>query len=343
MKYMDMNSKIGNLARRRLDFVSVFLYLACLLMQTLYAFEDKELSLVWEALSDINHPTLEDYQILDQYLEHGHRPYFDGLIAFKHAVEQDVRLARMRRFKLLGTHQEMPSFEIHKIVNPEKGEQPQRCILLYGSHHLTYPRMLRTALFELKECGYSGDVLVRIGGFPNVEAGGLKLCHIPYAFKVAFLKEAQRLGYKEVLWLDTSMRPLTDLQLIFDAIHTQGYFFSTIGSLTRNALWHNPEAVHSLGINEMLYPEIPHISSAILGLNIDNERAVQLLDAWFTETERVTPYMTFFPEEVSLSVMAWRLHCSPLFHLEQILCYDDEFYLLPKKRQLQFFFDRYRK
>jgi len=61
---------------------------------------------------------------------------------------------------------------------------------------------VRNLLSELGKCGYRGHLLLRIGGFPNVEKGGLKICHVPYAFKVAALLEARNLGFEEIFgWI----------------------------------------------------------------------------------------------------------------------------------------------
>jgi hypothetical protein len=212
--------------------------------------------------------------------------------------------------------------------------------VLFASHNRIYPEKVRTLLSELKEIGYSGHVLVRIGGFPNTQNGGLKLCHVPYAFKVAFLEEAKALGYKEVLWLDSSVHPLTNLEMVFSEIKRNGYFFTSLGSLQDNAPAHRSEAAEAMGISTMLYDKIPHISAIIFGVNLENPKALRFIEDWHSEMESVYPCLSWFPEELSLSVVTWRLRCKPFSWFGMIVCLENEVsWLLPQRPTIQAYFD----
>lgn len=255
------------------------------------------------------------------------------------------RLDIIQNIKWVGPNNELPVFEVHDLHVTE--ETKDRCILLYGSHNGPYSSKVRTLLEELEQCGYSGHVLLRIGGFPNVSAGGLKLCHIPYSFKVAFLREATLLGYKKILWLDTALHPLTDLEGIFSQIEKRGYYFTETGMLSRNHEYHLEEASLSLDIPLQLHNQIPHISAALIGLNMDCPEVVQFLDSWYEVTERLTPNINWLPEELSLSVMAWRSNFAPSASFSNIICHQVNvfslyFLLQPEQRRfpdLQFYLD----
>ena len=303
-----------------------------------FAYQDDELIHLWSQISDINHPTLEDYQRIDRYLTTGARPYLDRL---RYAVPFDrTRMGRIMALQLIGDSQVMPTIKQYDI-NVTEGTNG-RYILLYASNNGLYPEKARKVLQELKDVGYSGHVLLRLGGFPNVSFGGLKICHVPYAFKVAFLKEAQHLGCREVLWLDVALHPITDLNAIFEKIRERGYFFTYVGSLQDNNTTHLPLAAEAVGISCDLYPQIPHISSAILGFNMQNINAVQLLDAWYGVTEEVYPNMTWWPEELSLSVAAWYIGCRPLDWLGAVLCEEDELAHLEHRPTVQLYLDKLR-
>lgn len=298
---------------------------------SLHAFHDDELEDLWSSISDISNPTLEEYKAIERYIKEGKRPYLEPL-AFHD------RFIRIRNLQLIGDHNEMPIFEKHSMNIQEKSKN--RCIVLFASYNGIYPAKARQLLEELKACGYSGHVILRTGGFPNIEEQGLKICHVPYAFKVAFLLEAERLGYKEVLWLDTALHPLKNLEVIFSTIKEKGYFFTNVGFLSDNMSTHLPEAAASLGITTDHYHQIPHISSSILGLNMKNEKAVKLLRNWFEETERVLPYITCWPEELSLSVVAWRLLCKPYSWFGNCVCGEHELHMpIVQQRPLQFYID----
>lgn len=301
---------------------------------------DEELQNLWASIPDINHPTVSDYLSIERYLHTGRRPYLDLLRQKADSVDNNTkrRLKNILNFKLLGSNQEEPIFEVHN-VNPIE-ELNKRCILLYASFNSIYEQKLRRVLDELKSCGYSGDILVRIGGFPNVSNGGLKICHVPYSFKLAFLQEAKNRGYKEVLWIDTCMHPMCNLENIFSKIQKDGYFFTYAGKLRENMPGHLLEAAHFLGIDFEDYDTIYHFCSGILGLNMDHPKTIQLLDAWYSETVKVYPNVTWFSEELSLSVVAWRLALKPKCWVGKIMCGENEIeWILPMRRTLQFYCD----
>jgi hypothetical protein len=299
------------------------------------SYHDEELGALWSAISDINHPTREDYLLIDEYLEHGERPYLDRLrdIGWVSAIG---RWERIRSFRLLGGHQGMPLFERHVLgENPVPG----RCILLFGSFNNIYQAKVREALQNLEERGYQGDVLVRMGGFPNTEHGGLKLCHIPYAFKAAFLKEAQLLGYREVLWLDAALHPLTNLSTIFSLLEEHGTFFVYNGTLLDNLPSHLLSAASELGVTLSLYDQIYHLASCIIGLNFETQHANILLDEWLRVISQVLPCMTWFPEELSLSIIAWRNQCQPIGWFGNYICNKIEINSLFSRPSVLFYLD----
>ncbi len=321
---------------------SVFFYLLASSF-FLFGYEDDELSRLWKSIPDINHPTWEDYKAIDDYLQFGERPY---LFPFYESLEKGElnpsvyqrRLELIRNYRLLGSNGEEPIFEMHRFSS----NASDRCILLYGSQNGIYPEKTRTLFTELKERGYKGDILLRIGGFPNTEQGGLKICHVPYSFKAAFLKEAQRLGYKKVLWLDTAIHPLTDLDAIFEEIEEKGFFLTYVGTLADNAPSHLQAAADALDLDPLFYTHIKHLSSSIMGLNFTNPNANALLDLWIEYIERALPNATWFPEELSLAAAAWRSGCIPTWPFAEVVCAQEELDQIYSRFNLQFFLDSLR-
>ncbi len=301
---------------------------------------DEELQHLWASIPDINHPTVHDYQLIENYLHTGIRPYLDTLRKYAASVDANTsrRLKNIINFKLLGPNLEAPIFELHHLNANETTNK--RCIILYASFNGIYEQKVRRVLDELKRCGYSGDVLLRVGGFPNVEYGGLKICHAPYSFKVAFLQEAKNKGYKEILWIDTCMHPICNLESIFSKIQKEGYFFTYAGKLRENEPGNLIEAAKVLGISREDYDVIFHAHSSVLGLNMDHPKAQALLEGWYQETERVLPNVTWFPEELSLSVVAWKLGLKPHSWFGNVVCGENEIeWLLPMRPTLQFYCD----
>lgn len=303
--------------------------LFCWMFDLLAVYSDPELDKLWSSVSDINNPSLSDYLLIDDYLKNGERPYLDPLrlSMFSESLGSNRAVYHRRmdlvlNFKLLGPNQEMPLFEIHKI-NVRK-ETEKRCIVLYASQNGPYPERARRFLSDLKKCRYSGHVLLRIGGFPNTPNGGLKICCVPYAFKVAFLREAQILGYSQVLWVDTSLHPLNDLEMLFKELDEKGYFFMSACTVKASFVGHMQPGLKALSVSEASCDQIPHIYSPVLGLGLRHDAASSLLDGWYAETENILPYMTPFHEDLSLSAIAAQLKMIPHFSPGQIICLERE-------------------
>ena len=307
----------------------------------LYSYDRADLDWLWSSVSDVNNPTLEDYRLIEHGLSQ--QALYQNILPDSVFASHAVRVSCLRKLnatlnlKLIGPNDEMPIFEKYSFNIDENSND--QCILLYSSYNGIYPEKARKILLELERTGYRGHVLLRIGGFPNTPNGGLKICHVPYAFKVAFLCEARSLGYKRVLWIDTAIHPLTDLAKIFMQIKRKGYFFITVGSLQDNCPNHLYTAAKSLNILTEFYDQIPHIASSVMGLNMENNQAVQFLEGWLKETERVFPNITCFPEELSLSVVAWRLNCKPMTWFGNIVCLENEVTQLEDRPYIQFYLD----
>lgn len=298
---------------------------------------DQDLEQLWSLIGDINSPTLEEYQKIDGYLSESPRPYLDLLRESDEIELRQGRMDRILNFRLVGPKNEMPIFGKYSFNTDENNLE--RCILLYSSSNGIYPNKAKKLLGEIENCGFCGHVLVRIGGFPNTEFGGLKICHIPYSFKVAFLEEARQLGYKAVLWIDLAIHPLLNFETIFREIERKGHFFTTVGTLADNFSSHLPEAARALEISDDLYGQIPHISSSMIGLNMENRRAIQLLETWYRETEKVIPSITWWPEELSLSAIAWRLGCKPMTWFGNFVCGESEQFQLENRPEVEFYLD----
>ncbi len=285
----------------------------------------EECDKIFSQIEDLKNPTLAEYRLIEDFLLNGRRPYLDPLYnseRFKNALPNHSPVYRIKRqLKLVGDNGEMPIFETHNINTSI--EDKSRCILIYCSYNDPYPAKAYHLLSELKSSGYSGHVLLRVGGYPNMQDDGIKLCHIPYSWKVAFIKEAQTLGYQSILWLDSSMHPLKDLSQIFTLIEINGYFFLTgginldYGYQFKNHIDH---AVRSLNLSPEDLSAIPHLVSCLFGVSTTHRKAMKVIDGWFQETKRVDPCVNWFPEELALSVVAWRNKAKPLMHWGLFVC-----------------------
>ncbi len=291
---------------------SLPLFIALLLTFNIHCYEgEDEVNDFFSKISDLRNPSLEEYREIQNFLMLGKRPYLSPYYLSPHWNEKDTTIKRRtgRTLKLVGDNGEMPIFEIHHLGNSQHSE---RCILLYSSYNTPYPNKVRRLLEELKNKGFEGDVLFRIGGFPYMQKEGIKLCHVPYAWKIAFFYEALELGYKKILWLDTSMHPLKNLNEVFALIDKHDYLMFSPGfylDYPFNLKEHLPEPIASLGVPLTLLDQIPHIGGAVIGFNVEKAKSIKILKEWMEETKKVNPCINWYPEELCLSVIAWKNQC----------------------------------
>ena len=186
-----------------------FILLLIFSFRPAWSYTDPELERLWNSISDMANPTLEDYRMIESHLRNGDRSYLERLRTTWEFYHPDLgsflngRLEQRRNFKLIGSNGEAPVFEIHQM-NPTE-ETKDRCILIYASYNNSYPRKLRNIVEELRERGFSGTVMIRIGGFPNLSEGGLQFCPFFGVWKNEFIKEAIRMGFTKKRWINANL------------------------------------------------------------------------------------------------------------------------------------------
>lgn len=189
-------------------------------------------------------------------------------------------------------------------------DQKENCVITYASFNLNYPSALRHLIESIKNSGFKGHVLYRIGGWPNAEGGSLVLSHVPYAFKAAFFKEAERKGYKRVLWLDSSLSPLVKLDSIFDLIAQNGYF--AMGNSHMVGPYINEKAANALGVSLEAAHVVPSCSSGIIGVDLTNPKGKEIVDKWYDAAFDQHAYYSSRPEQNALSIILFRCGISNL-------------------------------
>lgn len=162
---------------------------------------------------------------------------------------------------------------------------------------------------DLQTEGYKGHLLFRIGGYPLIDCGGLRLAHVPYSFKVLSLIEASILGYENILWLDSTIHPTNDLANVFSTLSEDGIFL--LGTSTKFNLDYEYGILSDIAItysslNAEDLINIEQISAAIIGVSFKNSKGHDLIQEWYRLTTEVYPAMTLYPEQFLLSVATWR-------------------------------------
>lgn len=254
----------------------LFLYIVSISFSFLLSNEYSDV--VYNSIEDINNPTVEDYRKVEVYLEHGKRQYVSQINSRQYWVKS-------KKFKLTPSS-ENPSHKItHKIIPVNCNiEDKENCIILYASCNYLYPEALLKLVERIKKSNFIGHIIYRIGGWPNVEQGDLKLAHIPYAFKVCAFREAYGLGYKRALWLDAPMYSITSLNTIFDHLKDMGIFTYyqhwSITDITKKRIH-----LSFLGLTAEEAKNLYTVATGLLGIDFTDKRALTLLNDWYLRTK----------------------------------------------------------
>lgn len=250
--------------------------------------------IAYSQVRDIYHPQNEDYQAIQAFLSKGKRP---DLARLQKSQKQ------MRDFCLIGkSAHEIPQ---EGIIAVNCGENEKtNCLLVYASFNKTYPQALKKLVDFVKKSDFKGHILYRLGGWPNVEEGDLKLAHIPFAFKPCFFREAQRLGYQRVLWLDPLMMPLVSLNRVFKELELKGYFALENGPTVGPDM--NERSAAALKTTLAECAKIPSCSAEIFGVDFSNEKASHVVSTWYQSAHHPDAFFSSKADQNTLSVILYQ-------------------------------------
>lgn len=243
---------------------------------------------------------------------------YSQIIDIKHPTNDDYRMIQnefksKQSFKLIGdSAKELPQRDLI-YVNSSK-EDKENCIITYATFNRNYVAALEKLVENIKKSDYKGHVLYYKGGWPDLESGSLVLSYVPYAFKVCCFKEAQRLGYKRVLWIDTSLTPVVSLNTLFNDIKEKGHLI--IGNTHMVAPYFTEKAANAFGLTLEQTADIPSCASFLFGVDLTNEKSVKVIDAWF-EAAKNKGYYNSRPDQSSLSVILYQAGIKDLIDISR--------------------------
>lgn len=246
---------------------------------------------IYNQMADIRNPTTEDYRNLQNYLTNGNRPEIEVLKDYKD---------KLRYFKIIGDKPgETPTTGIEHVNCDESYKEC--CLITYASFNNCYPKGVKRLVDQTKASDFKGHILWRIGGWPNVEDGSLNLAHVPYAFKACLFKEAYRLGYKKVLFLDASILPTVSLNDLFKRIQEKGHFI--VGNHHNVGPYMNERAAHAFNLTLEETHRISSISASSFGLDLSTEKGKKLMDAFYAAAQHETAHYSARNEQNAMSLI----------------------------------------
>ncbi len=201
----------------------------------------------------------------------------------------------------------IPRWKLEKI-----GKGSDRCIVSYvpfagdewGRTVNNYALYIETIVEALKATGFNGYFYYMIGGFPNPTGKEMQYAAVPNSAKIFMMLEAQRLGFKKVLWIDSSLMPLRSPSSFFVWIETRDYFLRGWLAPTNASSFILPSTriiLHSMTGVDVL--NTPYIDTRIFGLKMDTPLAQKFIKDYYQMVELGTPFLSCFPEDFVLSAI----------------------------------------
>ncbi len=257
-------------------------------------------------IGDICHPSFNDYRILQNYLMNGTRENLDRLGNMVYGI---------RQMKLIGNPpNELPHSGSINVNCPK--DSRENCILIYSTFNRNFPNALKRLLKLIVESDYKGHVLYRLGGWPNEAGGSLVLSHVPYGFKCSFFKEAERMGFKRVLWLDSAVVPVASLNDIFAMIEDKGYF--VMGNSHMIGPYMNPITAVYFGLTMEQTQQIPSCSAGLFGVDLTQKVGKNLLNDWYHAAHDKDAFFSLRSDQNALSMLLSQYGLTDLTPLDRM-------------------------
>ena len=98
----------------------------------------------------------------------------------------------------------------------------------------------------------------------------------PYGFKLAAIRQAERRGFRTLLWLDSPCVAAGPLDGVFDRIEQEGHLLVTSGERLGN--WSSDECLAAFGLSRDLAMTLPLLNGTFIGLDLSSPKTRQWLD-----------------------------------------------------------------
>ena len=205
---------------------------------------------------------------------------------------------------------------VQVLIDPEKGYLPEkklvkigeggdRCIVTCGPYNGKYPSYVNSIVMGLKEQGFNGYFYYLIGGWPNPTGKEIKYVGVPYSFKIFTMLEAQKLGFNNILWIDSACYPIRDLTPLFDHIEQKGALLNSFLVPTDAWQYIFPQTAEVLrqltGTNVLFWTY--YVNTIAFGLKMDTQEAREIVETYYKLADLGTPFLSTYPEEWVLTAI----------------------------------------
>lgn len=268
--------------------------------------------------NDLDDYNIDDYLYMQQQLNNIN---IDNLLRQMYDTSKNDRFYSFNDFKnrcTRGISQKLidfdnnilPSKNLYKIGN---GGNKKNCIICCTSiSHKRDTDVQQDSRFKasqlikesLEEVGYNGYFYLLNGGFPNPTGIELQYMGVPYCFKIFMMLEAKKLGFKNIIWIDSGCIAINNPEFLFKLLDENDTLIDYIGSNNKydEMVFKNTiELLNSITNTDIHTAK--YIPTVVFGFNLESKNIKKIIDEYYFMVKLGLPFMSIFPEEIVLSAI----------------------------------------
>lgn len=228
-----------------------------------------------------------------------HKNQFYNLEDFKYRINRGIKQ------QLIDKSNPLPIKTLYKIGNCDNNKN---CIVCCTSfkHGNNSSRFLSSnkIVDSLKEAGYNGHFYLLNGGFPNPTGKEMKYSGVPYCFKIFMMLEAYKLGFTNVIWVDSGCYALNNPDPLFEILSNQDALLKAIvGNNNYDAMTFENTIRLLNHLTKCELKNAAYIETIVFGLNMNSDKVKQFIHEYYDMVEMGWPFFSIFPEEIVFSAL----------------------------------------
>ena len=164
-----------------------------------------------------------------------------------------------------------------KIIHLGKKAEGKRCVISLATGKNTFVDCLKRLEESLRRVRFNGDFICWSDELPS---GSPTHFEAPFGFKPFCFMEAKKLGYEQVLWIDSTCVAIRPLEPVFRMMEQKGYVIFTNNYGQTMGQWCSDEVLRINNISREDALKIPEVPCSTIGLNLQNALACKFLEMW---------------------------------------------------------------
>jgi hypothetical protein len=199
----------------------------------------------------------------------------------------------------------LPTKNLYKVGNGGNGKN---CIVTCAPLLDIRANLSQTILNSLENVGFNGYFYLLNGGYPNPTGIEMKYVGVPYAFKIFLMLEAEKLGFENVIWIDSACYAVNNPEFLFSHLSMNDVVFRVFPpncfseNTFENIIFPKTLTLLNTLVNRDVRNDL-NINSIVFGLNLKSPIIKNFISEYYDMVKLGLPFLTSFPEEIVFDVL----------------------------------------